>query len=160
GSFDGALSEIDAGIAGLKAIGTRRWLSLLYGLKAEAHARAGQADEADAAIAEALEQVNKTGDLACALDLYCVAGHLRRETDPDAAFASYEQALGVARAQGSLAIELRAATGLARLPRGQGKAGAAHTLLASVYARFTEGFGTPDLIEAKALLNELDQSSL
>jgi predicted ATPase len=49
---------------------------------------------------------------------------------------------------------------LARLWRGQGKAGEARALLAPVYGRFTEGFGTPDLIEAKALLDELGQSAL
>jgi predicted ATPase len=51
--------------------------------------------------------------------------------------------------------ELRAAMSLARLRRDQGRGAEAHDLLASVYAWFTEGFATPDLQEAKALLNEL-----
>ena len=49
---------------------------------------------------------------------------------------------------------------LARLWRGQGRTKDAHKLLAPVYGRFTEGFGTPDLMEAKVLLGELDQSAL
>ena len=52
-------------------------------------------------------------------------------------------------------LELRAATSLARLWQSQGKAAEAHALLAPVYNWFTEGFDTPDLIEAKALLHEL-----
>jgi predicted ATPase len=44
---------------------------------------------------------------------------------------------------------------LARLQRDQGKRSDAHELLAPVYGRFTEGFGTPILQEAKALLAEL-----
>jgi len=160
GNFEDALSEIDAGIAGLKAIGTRRWLSLLHCLKAEAHALAGQRDKADAAIADATKHLNETGDLACAADLHCVVGRLRFEFDPDAARAAYERALAIARAQESLAMELRAATGLARLWSRQGNEKDAHLLLAPVYGRFTEGFGTPDLVEAKALLKELDQSAL
>ena len=54
-----------------------------------------------------------------------------------------------------LAMELRAATGLARLWRRQDNVKGAHLLLAPVYGRFTEGFGTPDLMEANALLKEL-----
>ncbi len=48
-----------------------------------------------------------------------------------------------------------AATSLARLWQRQGKRDAARALLAPLYAWFTEGFDTRDLIEAKALLEEL-----
>jgi predicted ATPase len=51
--------------------------------------------------------------------------------------------------------ELRAATSLSRLSRNQSKRTATRDLLAPVYGRFTEGFGTPVLQEAKALLDEL-----
>ena len=44
---------------------------------------------------------------------------------------------------------------LGRLWKRQGKCGEAHALLAPVYGWFTEGFDTPDLLEAKALLEEL-----
>jgi len=160
GDIEAALSEMDAGIAGLKAVGTHRWLSLLHGLKAEAHTLAGQRDKADAAIADATKHLNETGDLACAADFHCIVGRFRSEFDPDAARAAYERALEIARAQESLAMELRATTGLARLLRSQVKARDAHMLLAPVYGRFTEGFGTPDLMEAKALLDELDQGAM
>jgi hypothetical protein len=56
---------------------------------------------------------------------------------------------------GSVAWELRAATSLARLWRDQGKRAEARALLAPIYGWFTEGFDTADLIEAKALLEEL-----
>jgi predicted ATPase len=51
--------------------------------------------------------------------------------------------------------ELRAAMGLARLRRDQVRHAEARDLLAPVYGWFTEGFDTPDLKEAKALLVEL-----
>ena len=51
--------------------------------------------------------------------------------------------------------ELRTATNLARLWQDQGKTVEAHDLLAPVYGWFTEGFDTPDLKEAKALLDDL-----
>jgi predicted ATPase len=50
---------------------------------------------------------------------------------------------------------LRAATSLARLWGEQGRQSEARDLLAPVYGSFTEGFDTPDLKEAKALLDEL-----
>ena len=52
-------------------------------------------------------------------------------------------------------MELRAATSLARLWGEQGRRGEARELLAPLYGWFTEGFDTPDLKEAKALLDEL-----
>jgi predicted ATPase len=51
--------------------------------------------------------------------------------------------------------ELRAATSLARLLRDRGTPVEARDLLAPVYGWFTEGFDTPDLAEAKALLTDL-----
>jgi predicted ATPase len=67
----------------------------------------------------------------------------------------FGQALEIARRQEAKTFELRAATSLARLWQRQGKRDAARALLAPLYAWFTEGFDTRDLIEAKALLDEL-----
>jgi predicted ATPase/DNA-binding winged helix-turn-helix (wHTH) protein len=66
-------------------------------------------------------------------------------------------ALDVARDQEALAWELRSATTLARLWQRQGRAQAAQALLEPVYRRFTEGFDTPDLMEADALLHALSR---
>ena len=61
----------------------------------------------------------------------------------------------MARRQEARSFELRAATSLARLWRDQGKRAEAHDLLAPVYGWFTEGFDTPDLRDASALLDGL-----
>jgi len=61
----------------------------------------------------------------------------------------------IAKRQQARALELRAATTLARLWRDQGKRTQARDLLAPVYGWFTEGFDTLDLKQAKALLDEL-----
>ena len=55
----------------------------------------------------------------------------------------------------SRSLELRAATSLGRLWAEQHERRKAYDLLAPVYGWFTEGFDTQDLIEAKALLDEL-----
>jgi predicted ATPase len=75
--------------------------------------------------------------------------------DAGAAEASYHEAIAIAQRQCAKLWELRAATSLARLWRDQGKRAEARDLLAPVYGWFTEGFGTPVLQEAKALLAEL-----
>ena len=61
----------------------------------------------------------------------------------------------MARDQEARFWELRVATTLARLWRDHGKRIEARDLLAPVYGSFTEGFETPDLKEAAALLAEL-----
>ena len=78
-------------------------------------------------------------------------------TKPDhgPAEVAFSKALAVARAQQAKSLELRAAASLARLWQAQGKPVEARELLAPVYERFTEGFDTTDLKEAKALLDEL-----
>jgi predicted ATPase len=67
----------------------------------------------------------------------------------------FQQALDVARRRQAKSWELRASTSLARLWRDRGKRTQARDLLAPIYGWFTEGFDTPDLKEAKALLEEL-----
>ena len=77
---------------------------------------------------------------------------------PGAAVASEDhirRALDLACRQGALSWELRAAMSLARLWRDQERVAEACELLALVYGRFTEGFATSDLEEAKSLLEQL-----
>jgi len=69
--------------------------------------------------------------------------------------ALFGTSLAIAREQNCRAIELRAATSLARLRCDQGRRAEARDLLAPVYGSFTEGFGRPDLTAARSLLNEL-----
>jgi predicted ATPase len=68
----------------------------------------------------------------------------------------FRQALDVAHQQGALSWELRAATSLARLLHHQGRPADAVACLEPVYSRFTEGFGTADLMAAKRILGDTD----
>ena len=63
----------------------------------------------------------------------------------------------VARTYHARSLELRAATGLARLWAKQGARRKAHDLLAPIYHCFTEGFDTPDLKDSRALLDQLSR---
>jgi hypothetical protein len=73
----------------------------------------------------------------------------------DASEALFRQAQDGARRQGTLSWELRAATSLARLLRKQGQSDHVVAVLQPVFNRFTEGFGTADLVAAKQLLDQL-----
>ncbi len=61
----------------------------------------------------------------------------------------------IAAQQEARLLELRAAIGLARHWRSQDRTAEAYKLLAPIYGWFTEGFDTPDLKNAKMLLDEL-----
>src|SRR5882757_10178922 len=65
------------------------------------------------------------------------------------------ESLDIARAQSVLAFELRSATSLARLWQKTGRVAKARGLLKKTYGRFTEGFGTSDLVSAHQLIDEL-----
>jgi predicted ATPase len=69
--------------------------------------------------------------------------------------ACLARAAEVARRQRARSRQLRAAVSLARLWRRQGRSGEARPVLIEALAGFTEGLGTADLVEARALLEEL-----
>jgi tetratricopeptide (TPR) repeat protein len=71
-----------------------------------------------------------------------------------------DQALRTAHSQQARSLELRAATDLAALWMKQGKHARARDVLSSIYGRFTEGFETRDLKEAKGMLVQLQQVAL
>jgi predicted ATPase len=127
-------------------------------LMAEALGRAGQNAEGLAAIEEEIARSERTKERWAMAELVRVKGELLLLQGASGAAAAAEdhfrQALDWARQEGALSWELRAATSLARLQRDHGRIGEARDLLASVYGRFTEGFGTADLQSAKRLLDE------
>jgi predicted ATPase len=125
---------------------------------ADVHKRAGDVDQALAVFGEALEQVEQTGQRIYEAELHRLEGEtlLRRVPAPTAAAeARFHRALTIAQKQKARWWELRAAISLARLWQAQGKPREACEVLKPVYAWFTEGFDTPDLREAKVLLDEL-----
>ena len=65
------------------------------------------------------------------------------------------EAVELAHRIGAKSLELRASTSLARLLANEGHREQACAILTDIYHSFTEGFDTPDLIEAKTLLEIL-----
>ena len=101
-----------------------------------------------------------TKETWCEAEIHRTAGEITLlSPEPDAAKAQahFARALAVARKQQAKSWELRAATSMARLWRGQSKRQQARDLLAPIYGWFTEGFDTLHLKQAKALLDDLAQ---
>jgi class 3 adenylate cyclase/tetratricopeptide (TPR) repeat protein len=129
-----------------------------YGLARLGEALVQQGDYAAAltAVRESLADQERTGQRRWEADLCRLKGLvLLHKNSLDEAQAALEEALHIARRQQSKSYELRAATSLARLWGEQGRRAEARYLLAPIYGWFTEGFGTADLKEAQALLDQL-----
>lgn len=130
-------------------------------VQAEVCARAGQIETGLRAIDQAQAWIERTGMQATQADAWRMRGELLLIDRPDRsgqveeAEACFKRALELARERQARLFELRAAVRLARLWGSQGRRHEARELLGGIYGWFTEGFDTPDLVEAKALLEEL-----
>jgi class 3 adenylate cyclase/predicted ATPase len=158
GKASDAVQTITSGITAFRSTGSTTDISFYLSYLAEAHADLRQFDNATRCIGEAMSVVETTKERWYEAEVNRIAGEIALlSLEPDVAKAEmyFERALAVARTQQAKSWELRAAMSMARLRHDQGKRQQARGLLASVYGWFTEGFETPDLKEAKALLDEL-----
>jgi predicted ATPase len=152
------IAELRQGIAAWRATGANLMVSHYLALLAEAYGHVGHTEEGLGVLAEALEEVHRTGQRSYEAEIHRLQGELLlQQATPDygQAEACFQQALDIARRQQAKSWELRAAMSLSRLWQQQGKPAAARELLAPMYGWFTEGFDTADLQEARALLDEL-----
>jgi predicted ATPase len=150
------ISLLRRGLTGWRATGSEVGVQHFVALLAGAYEIGGRIEEAVSLLDDALQIVERTGERWFAAELHRHKGRLLlRQGQSEAAKELYSKALGVAREQGAKLWELRAAASLARLRCDQGRRAEARDLLAPVYGWFTEGFDTPDLQKAKALLDAL-----
>jgi class 3 adenylate cyclase/predicted ATPase len=157
-AIEEGLARMRQGLASYMATDAQVWVPELLLLLARGHARAGQPAAGLGVLAEALRRVEANEGRWLEAELHRLRGKLLLalpDPDPVAAETCLRRAVMVAREQGAAMWELRAATSLARLWRGQGRGREGRELLAAVLGRFTEGFATPDLREAQAVLGTL-----
>ncbi|HEY6375980.1 MAG TPA: adenylate/guanylate cyclase domain-containing protein [Edaphobacter sp.] len=153
-----AITMIPTGIAAWQSSGSILFVPWYLSHLARACAELGRLDEAGRHLADAFTAIEKTGETWADAEIHRVAGEialLAHEPDVRKAQMHFDHALAIAREQLAKSWELRAAMSTARLWRDQGKGGKARELLVPIYGWFTEGFGTRDLQEAKALIHEL-----
>lgn len=155
GHWREALPLILKGLHDLRATGAGLDLTLQLGFLGEAYTHAGQLADAAKAIDEGLATAERTEERFFEAELHRLRGEMLLATSPVDAEAAFCRAIDIARRQHSKAWELRATTSLARLWHKQGLGKKARGALAAVYGTYTEGFMTPDLVDAKALLETL-----
>jgi class 3 adenylate cyclase/tetratricopeptide (TPR) repeat protein len=163
-----ATGVIREGISRHLANGQRGGLGFYWAFLAEAQMWAGALDEALATIEEALTALpEETVDhpfliyLRGEINLKRSVNH-QHQSDlarnyQQMAEQSFRDAMAAARRIGAKLCELRAATSLGRMLKLSGQPAEAHNIVAPLYAGFSEGFDTHDLIAAKTLLTELTE---
>ena len=159
------MGDAPAGIADIReAMDRRRAMSIgavwpwFYALLADAHGALGQTSQGLEALEEALQWVRRNDERLYEAEVHRIKGELlltQDIPDPEQAENCFQQALAVARDQEAKSFELRAAMSLARLWQQEDRRHDARALLAPIYDWFTEGFDTADLMEAKALVEQL-----
>jgi serine/threonine protein kinase/predicted ATPase len=155
GRHDEATTEIREGIVDWRAQGSELGCHYYYVLLAEAHAAAGQFDQALEALGQATEFANETGEGYWASEISRLKGEVLLQRDPTAladAETCFLESLQTARDQEAKSLELRTAMSLLRLLERQGRRVEGLAALREVYDWFSEGFETHDLRQAKAML--------
>ncbi len=155
GGGEPAVADIRHGVEVLETTARLR-LPYYRSLLAEACGRIARVDDGLRAVDEGFEDIRKTEERWWEAELHRTRGELLRLAGTGArAEESFRLAIDVAREQGANALELRATMSLARLSQSQGNLREAWRALSGVYDRFTEGLDTPDLRDARSLLEQL-----
>jgi predicted ATPase len=176
GKGEEGIRQIHQGLDAYRAKGAELWCPHLLAMSVAAYKAAGQIEQSQSQLTEALALVNKTGQRYYEAELYRLKGeltlqefqvpgsksqvpntqHLTASTQAEAeAEVCFLKAIDIAQKQQAKSLELRAVMSLARLWQSQGKHHEARAMLSAIYHWFTEGFDTKDLQEAKALIEEL-----
>ncbi|MCA1477645.1 adenylate/guanylate cyclase domain-containing protein [Bradyrhizobium sp. NBAIM08] len=160
GNVEGGLALMRLSLNERNRLGAS-WYQVRYlWMLAATYLHLGDYDNGVAALAEAKVLAARSDEHMWEAELACIDGELHRigGAPADEVEGYLQTALKVAQSQSAKSFELRAAMSLARLWHDQGRIADARCLLGSVYGWFTEGFETPDLRSAKALMEELSRS--
>lgn len=154
GQTRAGLETATQGVAAYRATRSVLYLPTFLTLLADVHGRAGQPEQGLKELAEAARIAEETQTRNDAAEIHRVRGELLvAMSQPAAAEASLSQALAIARRQAARLLELRAASSLAALWQRQHRREEARKLVSGVCDRFTEGFDTPVVREARALVD-------
>ena len=152
-----------SGLSATRATGAGVNNTATLALLAEIYLRQSRFGEGLAALEDALKLALTHGELFWQAELLRLKGELllgQSDQLVSTAEQCFCEALAIARNQHAKMLELRAATSLAKLWQKRRQLDDAKKVLKSVYSAFTEGFETPDMIEAKKLLDQLDECSM
>ena len=158
GRREEALTLLINGFTAFRATGAEVRAPSYLAMLGDAYTQCARFEEARKALDEALAVAEKNDDRCHEAELYRLQGELVLAESPDQTGVAedyFHQALDTARRQQSRAWELRATISLARLWQRQGRRDEARDALWAIYGAYSEGFTTPDLVDAAALLETL-----
>ncbi len=164
GSVHEGIDQMRSGLAAHRAAGGEDQRSYFLGLLAGGYWSAGDRAAALGTLEEAMSVAAKTGERCYEAQLYRLKGRVLLDglgngngvpSERDEAEDSLHKAIALAREQGARSLELQAVSSLALLWQREGRTEGAKKALSDVYCRFDEGFDTPDMQEAKQLLDAL-----
>ena len=156
GRIEEGLDCVAEGLAVVEETGEGPFEAELYRIKGELLLSRGAGEQGSLGAEERGSSFTSAPlHLRTSAQAHSLSRHTPHPLDLSTPETCFHKALEVARRHGAKSWELRAATSLGRLWKEQGKKEKAVKLLGEVYERFTEGYGTKDLKEAKALLEEL-----
>jgi predicted ATPase len=158
GRREESLALLLKGFTAFRASGAEVRVPSYLGLLGDACTQLARFEDAHRVLDEGLAVAEKNDDRCHESELHRLKGELLLTESPDRwsdAEACFRRAIETARYQQSKGWELRATMSLARLWRRQGLRGDARAALTPVYETYTEGFTTPDLVDARGLLESL-----
>ncbi|MDP9812700.1 class 3 adenylate cyclase/tetratricopeptide (TPR) repeat protein [Rhizobium tibeticum] len=157
GELAQGVREMREAVEAVEATGADMGMSFCLCVLAQAHGQVGETSEGLIVLEKAFDIVAKSRSKYQVPELMRTKGELLSHIDPRSGAAEkwFRKALTMARAEGTKSAELRAATSLARFYIDQGRGKEGRKLLAPIYAWFTEGFETGDLVDARALLDRM-----
>jgi predicted ATPase len=153
-----ALPVLLKGFRAFRATGSEVRVPAYLGMLGDAYTQSARFEDAHRALNEGLEVAEKNDNRCHEAELHRLQGELLLTESPERmapAEECFRRAIETALRQGSNGWALRAATSLARLWQRQGRRDDARAALSAVLGTYTEGFTTPDLVEAGALLEAL-----
>jgi predicted ATPase/energy-coupling factor transporter ATP-binding protein EcfA2 len=162
GKLETGLVLLENGLNAYRATGAELALPYYLGVLTEGRIQARRFSDAHRALDEAFILVEKNDDHFQEAELLRLRGVLllAESSDQKMPEECFGRAIETARRQKSRSFELRATTSLARVWRAQDRGHEAYEILTAAHGGFTEGFTTPDLVEAAALLEELSDDRM
>ena len=155
GRLDEALGLVEEALATYLMTGSRKSLAEYHGFLAEIHRQAGRLDDADREVEEALEIADRSNSRCQEAELHRIKGEIYvARGSEDEARSCFEKSREVATRQEARSWELRAAMSLGKFWHRRGNHHEARQILAQTYQKFDQGFETPDLRDARALLEQ------
>ncbi|MCA1407741.1 hypothetical protein I6F26_26770 [Ensifer sp. IC3342] len=156
--LDESLPAYGAALAAFRQTGAGLRLPHYLGQLAMLHRKAGNPAAGLRLIAEATAIADANHESWCSAELHRERGELLIDASEEAeneADTEFLTAIETAATQGAKLLELRARIARASLHASRGERMKARDILAPIYGWFSEGSETPDLVEARVLLDDL-----